>query len=161
MANPLDNEQELYDQIKRDGIKVPAVIWDMMYRDLGENISAIEFTAYFHKREGSLIPIDEAKRIQNHSREIIKTVREILHLGTIDVQFDLHPIIKELFTHHLSNDTNSINMIISGHLDPRDEQPVAVEYVEKIWKHVAAMRQFLDRLQEATKQTVVIGKEGP
>lgn len=160
MANPLKNEQELYDQIKRDGIKVPALIWDMMYRDLGECISAIEVTAYFHKIEGSCIPIDEAKKIQKHTKEIIKRVREILHLGTIDVHFDLDPILRELFTHYLSNDTNSINMIISGHLDPRDEQPVAVEYVEKIWKHAAAMRQFLDKLREATKQAVVIGEEG-
>lgn len=163
MANPLPNEQELYEKIKSENIDVHPLIWDTMYHYLGDYISAITFLAFIYAEKNEPMPVIEAKKIIDYTRKIIDVVGKILHPEKIvndgrsleqirQENMQLHPIIHEFFTHYIPNDINCINFRVSYFLDPMDEQPVPIEEVKKILDCTASMRNFLDRLREATNK---------
>ncbi|GEM_PF-905434 len=159
MANPLSNESEIYARIKKEGIHVPALIWYLIYRDFGEYLSFIEFSARKYKNRNLPIPVNDGKKILNYTVKIKEAVNEIFKLGDIDGNMALHPVIRELFDHYLSNDLNNLRTLIYTYLDPADEQPIPAERVQKIWEDAATIRRFLDRLREATGQSLMIKKE--
>ena len=72
----------------------------------------------------------------------------------------LDPIIHELFFHYIGNDVYGIELIVGFHLDPVDENPIPVEDAQKILNKTSTMKQFMDRLREATQQEVTILREG-
>jgi hypothetical protein len=184
MAKALPNEQGLYDRIKNEKITVPLWIWDLMYRYLGDDISAIAQITLSYWRYNEPIAIEAAKRILGHTKRINATVEKILHParpgpqaptsrragekigedsdgfeGLKDNDTALHPVIHELFFHYIGNDVYGINMIIGFHLDPRDTNPVPQEDAQKILNKTSTMKQFLDRLREATQQEVTMRGE--
>ena len=173
MANPLTNEQELYDKIKSERITVPLLIWDLMYHYLGDDISAIAQITLSYLRYNEPIPASDAKKILEHTKRINATVRKILHHDKIenvnekleelkDSNAKLHPVINDLFFHYIGNDVYGISMIAGFHVDPVDEHPIPVEDARKILNKTFTMKQFMDRLREATHQEVTILEEkGP
>jgi len=166
MANAHPDEKEFYDRIRRDEIKVPLHIWDMMYHYIGDNITAITQIAQSYCGYGEPIEISAARKILEHTARIRMIVGKILHPETIDEKEQiaeleilkdsekLHPVIRELFTHYIGNDVHGINMIVEFHLDPLDEGPIPVENGQKILNKTQTMKQFLDRLSAATNQEI-------
>lgn len=152
MANPLVNEKALYDKIRDEKITVPLLIWDLMYRYLGDEISAITQIALSYWKYHEPIPVSDARKIKEHTKKINDTVRKILyHENT-----KLHPVIHDLFFHYIGNDVYGIELIVGFHLDPADESPIPVEDARKILNKTSSMKQFMDRLREATHQEVTI-----
>ncbi len=167
MANPLNNEQALYDQIRDEKIIVPWVIWDLMYRYLGDEISAITQITLSYWRSNEPIPINDAAKILEHSKKINTVIRKIIHHDEIkdekerigelkDVNTKLHPILNELFFHYIGNDLYGIDLIVASYIDELDPQPVPVEMARKVLNKTASMKLFMDRLREATNQEVRI-----
>ena len=164
MANIHPQEKELYQRIKTEQIKVDPVIWDMIYRYLGEYVTEIELAAFYFEKNQEPIPIKEAGKILEWTEKIRDIVSKILHSETVEgnmdfeklksVQPKLHKVINELFGHYVGNDVFSINMIVAESLFPGQEQPVPVEFTEKIINHTRSIRRFLDKLREATTQTI-------
>lgn len=167
MANPLTNERELYDRIKNERISVPLAIWDLIYHYLCDDIAAIAQITLSHLRYGKPIPPSDAKKILEHTKKINATVRKILQHDKIENAHEqleewkgrgakLHPIINELFFHHIGNDVYGISMIAGFHVDPMDEHPIPVEDAQKILDKASSMTQFMDRLREATHQESIL-----
>jgi len=167
MANPLTNEKALYDKIRDEKISVPLLIWDLMYRYLGDEISAITQITLSYWRYNEPIPVSDAKKIKEHTKKINDMVRKILHHERIQDEREkieelknnntkLHPVINELFFHYIGNDVYGINLIVGFHLDPADTHPIPVEDAQKILNKTFTMKQFMDRLREATQQEITI-----
>lgn len=161
MANPLSNEQSLYERIKNENITVDPLIWDTMYHYLGDYVSAISFIALISVDTNEPVSIEDAKKILEYTEKIIETVRKILHAENIDQDDDrfeqlkkenmsVHPLIRDFFAHHISNDIHCINFRVSFYLDPLDEQPIPVEEAEKLLCYTSSIGGFLDKLREAT-----------
>ena len=161
MANPLPHEKELYDKIKQDGITIDPFIWDTMYHYLGDYISVINAVATLYIERNQIIPIHDARKILAYTLRIKGVVDKIIQPETIGHESErfekikndrmtLHPIVKEFFMHYIGNDTHIINFCVSYYLDPLDEQPVPLEDAKRILSHTISMRQFLDKLREAT-----------
>lgn len=173
MANAHPNEQELYDAIQKEQIKVPFLIWDLIYRYIGDDITAITHIASLFYESNEPMDIPSAKRILNRTQRIHSTMDKILHPEKITEEermrdleklknddMKLHPVIKELFTHYISNDVHGINMIVCYHLDPIDESPVPVENIKKILDKTRTMKQFMDRLSQTTNQKIYYIRKG-
>lgn len=161
MANPLTNERELYAQIEQERIGIHPFVWDTMYHYLGDYISAINLIASYYIAKDEPIPLGEARKILEYTRLIRVAIEKVLHPETIQndqSEFErikkdnmiLHPVIKEFFMHYVGNDTHVINLCVSLYLDPLDESPIPVEDAQKILARSNSMREFLDRLREAT-----------
>ena len=161
MARPLPNEAELYQKIRDENISVHPVVWDTMYHYLGDYISTINLIVSFFIEQNEPVSLEDARRILDYTNLIKEAVNKILHperildddgrLKTIrQDDMALHPIIKEFFTHHIGNDTQMINFVTSFYLDPIDEQPVPVDDAKKILVQAVSMKEFLDKLREAT-----------
>ncbi len=170
MANPLTNEQALYDKIKNEKITVPLIIWDLMYRYLGDEISAITQITLSCLRYNEPISVSDAKKIKEHTKKINAMVRKIFHHEKIENESEkleelknnntkLHPVIHELFFHYIGNDVYGIDLIVGYHVDPIDENPIPVEDAQKILNKTFTIKQFMDRLREATQQEVTIIRE--
>jgi hypothetical protein len=177
MANAHREEQQMYDQIKREGIKVPLHIWDLLYSHIGDDVTAIAQIVSSYCMYNEPISVDDAKKIIEHTTKIRTVLNKILHPEKIE--FDegfngleslkkndsqLHPVVKELLTHYINNDIHGINMVTDFYLDPIDECPVPVESAQKILDKTYTIKQFMDRLSAATNQeikliTKLIGKE--
>ena len=162
MANPLTKEQEFYEQIKKEKITVHPVIWDTMYHYLGDYISVINSIATYYIEKNESISLDDAQKILEYTAKIGAAVDKVLYPQKIQnegqywdkvkaAHITLHPIIREFFMHYIGNDTHVINLCVSFYLDPIDRQPIPVKDAERILRHTISMREFLDRLQEATK----------
>lgn len=161
MAKPLPNEEQLYCQIREERISVHPFVWDVMYHYLGDYISAINLIVSFALEKNEPVTLDDARRILDYTRLIKDAVDKVLHPEKIsndgallekirrgDCQ--LHPVIKEFFTHYVGNDTHMINLCVSFYLDPIDEQPIPLEDAQKILSYTLSMRDFLNKLREAT-----------
>lgn len=170
MANVHPQETELYNQIRTEQIKVDPLIWDLIYRYLGEYVSEIELTAFYFEKIQEPIAIEQARKILEWTNKIREIVFKILHLETVkdsmdleklkNIQPQLHKVINELFGHYVGNDVSTIHMIVADSLSPfGQEQPVPIEFTQKIINHTRSIHRFLDKLREATTQTVSL-KEG-
>lgn len=167
MANPLSNEKELYEKIKNEKITVPLLIWDLMYRILGDEISAITQITLFYWKKSEPISVEDGKKILAHSMKINKTIRKILEQDKIKDENEkfaelknnntkLHPIINELFFHYIGNDLYGIDLIVGSCVDSKEPETVPLEWVQKILDKTSTMKQFMDRLREATNQEVKV-----
>ncbi|MBL7070468.1 MAG: acyl carrier protein, partial [Candidatus Omnitrophica bacterium] len=62
----------------------------------------------------------------------------------------LHPDIREMFTQYICNDVYIINLIVGNSLGPAEKEPLAGTEIQKILSHTHTIREFMDRLREAT-----------
>jgi hypothetical protein len=170
MANPLSDEQQLFDRIKTEKIAVPQLIWDLMYHYIGDDISAITQIVLTYWRINESIPVEDAKKIQAHTIRINTIAEKILQpswlkkpVGKLpelqNNNMKMHPVINNLFFHYIGNDVYGINLIVGFHLDPIDTHPIPVEDAQKILNKTETVKQFMDRLREATQQAVTIAEE--
>lgn len=60
----------------------------------------------------------------------------------------VHPLVWQLLEHHINNDLYMINLIIGS--AGLDEEPLSEENAKKLINHTKAIKDFLDRLWQAT-----------
>lgn len=165
MAKTHVNEQELYDRIKNENIGIHPFVWDTLYFYLGDQISAINFIASYYVEKNEPIRIEDSRKILDYTRAMNGIVDKILHPENMRGETQrlekikngnmiMHPVIRELVSHYVSNDIQGINFIVSFHLDPLGEEPVPVEHAQKILDYTLSLRAFLDKLRKATQRDV-------
>lgn len=145
MANPLPEEKQLYQRIRDERIKVPAEVWDLIYYRVGNALSAVNLACEYYLQENEPMPIEEAKKLLNYTRAI-----KIVIDGVLKGKPALHPVIYEMFTHYIPNDTHAINLIVCDTIDPVGPQPLPLEYLKKILLYTRSSKAFMNRLREAT-----------
>ncbi len=167
MANTHPREQQLYETIEKEQIKVPLFIWDLIYHYIGDDITAITHIVTSFCQYNESIDISSAKKILEHTQSIRSTMDKILHPQKIEDQekipslekirkkdVQLHPVITELFTHYISNDVYGINMIVCFYLDPMDKNVIPVEDANKILDKLSTIKKFMDRLSLVTNPKI-------
>jgi hypothetical protein len=152
MANPLPNEQALYQRIRDEKITISASIWEEMYYHMGDYISGINLILSYYIDRNESIPVVDAGKVLEYTRRIKEAMMRILPLPKNCEAPSLHPLVRDLFTHYMGNDVHIINLCISFYMDTGDEKPVPLEDAKKILPYTMTMRQFLDRLREATSK---------
>lgn len=163
MANPLENEAEIYERIKDEKIGIDPLIWEVIYRDVGDSISAINLIIANSVEFNEPIPVADAGRILIYTKRINEVFNKLIHPETICDQggllakiknghIELNPLVKELFAHYVANDNCAINFCLSYYLDPGYEEPVPVTEAQKIFDHARSMSGFLERLRTAVKK---------
>jgi acyl carrier protein len=159
MANPLPNEKELYQQIKKENISLSPDIWDLIYNRVGDDVTAINLLCQYYLNENSSIPIAEASKILNYTRHIKDITNKLTVLSNKDLDFPqfsddipLHPVLRELFTHYIGNDVYMINLIVDCSIDPKESSQISSDNIKKILYHTRSIKDFMNRLQEATSK---------
>jgi len=157
MANPLPNEKELYERIKNERIAITPDIWGLLYNRIGDDVSSINLLCQYYLNEKQPIPVLEAKKILNYTHHIKTIVNDITLTSKEKFPFPefsqsipLHPILREMFTHYIGNDVYGINLIVACYVDPIDPQAIPLEDVQKIINHTRTIREFMERLRDAT-----------
>lgn len=168
MANPLPNEKELYERIKEENISISPDIWDLLYNRIGDDISAINLLCQFYLNEKQPIPTLEAKKILHYTHHIKDMVNDITLSSKDNFPFPefsesipLHPILREMLTHYIRNDVHGINMIVGYYIDPVGPEPIPLEDIQKILNHTRSIREFMNRLQEATSHKSKVSLSEP
>lgn len=157
MANPLPNEFELYERIKKESIKIGPNLLDFLYHYIGDDVTAINLLCEYHLSNEEPIPAVEAERIFVYTKDIEFIINNIITKPALSHfpfpqfkdDFPLHPIIRDLFTYHFGNDIHVINLIVYDAIDPLMPEPrqVSIESIQKIIKRTTAIKQFLEKLR--------------
>ncbi|PIQ88704.1 MAG: hypothetical protein COV72_07185 [Candidatus Omnitrophica bacterium CG11_big_fil_rev_8_21_14_0_20_42_13] len=157
MANPLQNEKELFEQIKTENITMPPVIWNFIYTYIGDDVTAINLICQYYLDKSEPMPVAEAKRIETYSSnagDVIKrlTVKgeENRHFPDFEKNMPLHPLIIEMLTHYIGNDTQVINLIVGVHIETGDDYPLSKQEIANVLSHTSSLKEFMEKLREAT-----------
>ncbi|MBI4706354.1 MAG: acyl carrier protein [Candidatus Omnitrophica bacterium] len=158
MANPLPDEKELYKRIYRERISMDPQVWDLLYNRVGDDITTINLLCQLHLCDCQPIPVQEARKILTYTRHIKELLSRITNIyddnkkvfpvfvGTVP----LHPVLREMFTHYIGNDVYMINLIVEDATDPMQPEPLSVASTQKILNHTRSIRDFMDKLRQAT-----------
>lgn len=79
MANPLSNEKEIYEKIKKEKLTIPQPIWELLSHHLGNDLYAI-FTivgSYISGGEKEPIPVEDGEKIIKHALAIKETLNKL------------------------------------------------------------------------------------
>ena len=158
MGNPLSNEAELYERIKNENITVDPGIWDLIYHRIGDDVSAINLLCQYYLTNQQEIPFKEAEKIITYVMDVKQIINDITTTSKDNFPFPqfkenipLHPIIRELFTHHVNNDLNIINLVVYDCIEPDlKTNPLSLNHIQKILNHTRMIRDFLEKLRQAT-----------
>lgn len=157
MANPLSNEAELYERIKNENITVEPGIWDLIYHKVGDDVSAINLLCQYYLTIQQEIPPREAEKILAYVQNVKQIIKDITVISKENFPFPefkenipLHPVVRELFTHYVNNDLNIINLAVYDCIDPEETRPLPSGHIQKIIEHARMIRDFLERLRQAT-----------
>ncbi|MFZ5800249.1 MAG: hypothetical protein ACOY3D_02590 [Candidatus Omnitrophota bacterium] len=165
MANPLEQEEKLYQQIKTENILVPPDTWRFIYQHIGNAVSVINLMSNYYVLIGEPMPVEVAKGILKFTQKIKQTLDCVLypHQGVLDgdlfkqyriENITLHPIIREMLKHYIGNDVFRINLIAGDSVDPAGPQPVSIDNLYKIIDCTHSLKIFMDKLREATCELV-------
>ena len=160
MANKLPNEAELFAELSSQKIVLSADMWNLIYSNIEDNLTIIRLLMTFHLDESTAVPVDELKKITQHITDVSLVFRKLINpqiIKTEDKGFvkikeesqQLHPIIKEMFSHYIGNDVQSVNFIIGDLID--DGKPLDRETSGRIFKHINDMEDFLEKLKASTE----------
>ena len=157
MANPLPNEKEVYERIKREKISIDSDIWDLLYHKIGDDVTAVNLLCEYYLARQESIPIKEAEKILVYTRDIRDIIKKITMNSPQDFPFPefkenipLHSIIRDMFTHYIGNDVHAINFMVCDTIDPIEPRPLSCEIIQKILNRTRAIREFMERLRQAT-----------
>lgn len=160
MANLLTNEKELFEQIQNEHITIAPGIWDLLYNKIGDDVSAINLLCQYYFSNQQEIPPEEAEKIITYVMDVKKIIEEITTTSKENFPFPqfkenipLHPVIRELFTHYVNNDLYIITVIVGSFIDPEDTKSIPQDTIQKIIEHTRAIRDFLEKLRQATFRT--------
>lgn len=166
MANPLNNEQEIYQRIKEEKIEVDPTLWDVMYHYLGDYVSSINLLAADSVETNQPIALEDAKKMLDYAMKASQIVSKLTRPKKIqdndeanlikirDTGITLHHDIQELFDHYIPNDLNIMTMCLGYYLE--DSNLIPLNDVQKILTCTKNIIGFLDKLRIATGQQRVI-----
>jgi diguanylate cyclase (GGDEF)-like protein/PAS domain S-box-containing protein len=156
MANPLQNEKDLYQQLKSEGITVSGNIWDFFFHRISEDVTAVVVICLAGQSFSDSLSVLEAKKIllcTSDITNIINTLTAASYEEMVFPQFKgripLHPLVRELFSHQIGNDIYAIDLIVGDHIDPKSPRPVPRDDIEKILEHCWSVREFLEKFKNA------------
>lgn len=70
MANPLPNEQEIYEKIKKENITIHPAIWELIDHHIGNGLYMINLILGSTVLDGEPLSEEDARKILKHSKEI-------------------------------------------------------------------------------------------
>lgn len=72
MANPLPEEKELYEKIKKEKLSIPKTIWELINHHIGNDLNVVFIIAgnYIFRDIREPIPPEAAERIVKHCQNI-------------------------------------------------------------------------------------------
>ena len=72
MANPLPEENELFEKIEKEKLNVPSPIWNLLTHHIGNDLYAISLiaSAYVIGEDKEPIPPEDGQKIIKHVEEI-------------------------------------------------------------------------------------------
>lgn len=82
MAQPLSNEKEIYEKIKKENIHVHPLIWHLIDHYIGNDIYAMQLIAgsYIVGEGAEPIPVNDGKKLIEHCngvREFLNKLRSV------------------------------------------------------------------------------------
>ncbi len=160
MANKLPNEKELLEQLSREKITVPGDMWNTIYSSVEDSILIIKLIVTLYQEQDKDIPTEEAKKILTHTQDIAKLFQKIINPQIIKTQDkglvkikskgeNLHPIIKDMFSHYIGNDIQILNFIIGDYID--ENKGLNNQASEKIMRHMTEMEEILIKIKSSTE----------
>jgi diguanylate cyclase (GGDEF)-like protein/PAS domain S-box-containing protein len=160
MAHPLPNEEALYEQLRCDCITVAPGLWEFLCRRIAEDITAISLICQESISAVKPVSVLETRQIllcthdiENIMHTVAADSKEEIIFKQFKGNIPLHPVIRELFVHQISNDVYAINTIAGDYSDPLDPRPIPAEDVRKILSHTEAISAFLEGLNKKTALT--------
>ena len=162
MANKLPNEQELFEQLRREKVAVPSDMWNVVYSGIEDSILIIKLIIALYQEQNKDIPIDEAKKILTNIQDVSSVFRKIINpqiiktddKGFVKIKAEgkiLHPIIRDMVTHYIGNDIQAMNFMIGDVID--DGNGLGRQMCEKIMRHIVDMEEFIAKLKLSTETT--------
>lgn len=70
MANPMPNEQEIYERIKKEKISIDPLIWQLMEHHINNDIYMVNLIIGSTVLDGVSLSEENAKKILNHTKAI-------------------------------------------------------------------------------------------
>lgn len=70
MANPLPNEQEIYEKLKKDNIMLHPLIWELIEHHIGNDIYMINLIIGSTVLDGETLSEVDAKKVIQHTKAI-------------------------------------------------------------------------------------------
>lgn len=70
MANPMPNEQEVYERIKKEKISIDPLIWQLMEHHITNDVYMINLIIGSTVLDGVSLSEENAKKILNHTKAI-------------------------------------------------------------------------------------------
>lgn len=162
MANKLPNETELFSQLNNEKVVISSELWSIIYKSIEDSILVIKLIITFYREQNKHVTVDESKKILKHIQEVSSLFRKLLKpqiiktedKGLIKIKSEtenLHPIIREMFSHYIGNDIQALNFIIGDYIDDGKDLDEAMS--TKIMGHVTGMEEFLLKLKANTETT--------
>ena len=89
MANPLSDESEIYEKIKKENMKVDPLVWQLIDHYIGNDLHAMQFIAGSHVvgDNPEAIPPEDGRKLLARCDEIRKFLRKLKE-ATREVQED-------------------------------------------------------------------------
>ncbi len=78
MSNPLPNEKEIYEQIKKEGITIHPLIWQLMEHHINNDVYMINLIIGSTVLDGESLSKEDANKVISHG-EAIKDFLDKLH----------------------------------------------------------------------------------
>jgi hypothetical protein len=70
MANPLSDEQEIYERIKKENLTIDPLIWDLIRHHIGNDLYAINLILGSTVLDGEQLSEENARKILAHATAI-------------------------------------------------------------------------------------------
>jgi len=70
MANPLPNEQEIYEKIKEENINIHPLVWQLLEHHITNDLYAINLIIGSTVLDGQTLSVDNGEKILKHTNEI-------------------------------------------------------------------------------------------
>jgi len=70
MANPMSNEQEIYERIKKERITIDPLIWQLMEHHINNDIYMVNLIIGSTVLDGVSLSEENAKKILHHTKAI-------------------------------------------------------------------------------------------
>lgn len=79
MANPLSDEAQIYEKIKKENIKVDPLVWQLIDHYIGNDVQAMQFIAgsYVVGENPESIPPADGRKLLARCDEIRKFLRKL------------------------------------------------------------------------------------
>lgn len=160
MANPLNNEKELFERIKNENITIAHNVWSFIYNHVGDDLTAINLLCQYYLDNNQPIPASEAKKLVIYATDAGNIINNLClkdkqnpHFPEFSEDIPLHPVVREMLTHYIGNDTQMINFMVGAYIELDEPMAVPKDIAPKILNQTKSLREFMERLREATHKT--------